>query len=122
MSMTSKESRELLLSTLQSLKGLCRAIVQESKHLQSGCVWKEKQYTIIWQLSFDDVVLEFEPICVVIPGVSSPPIEPSSSTAGANDPPDPALWELETRIQSKLEQLKAGEEWPTSLPPEWLEP
>jgi hypothetical protein len=122
MPMTSKESRELLLSTLQSLRGLCRAIAQESKHFQSGCAWKGKQYTVTWQLSFDDAVLEFEPICMVMPGVSPPRVEPPDLSAEANGLPDSALLELEARIQSKLEQLKAGEEWPASLPVEWLEP
>lgn len=105
MPMTSKESRKLLLETLQSLKGLCRAIGRESKHAQEGCVWRGKPYTIIWQLVFDDESLEFKSQSRVLP----------------EECLSPDMMELSARIQERLMQLRIHEEWLTSIPMEWLE-
>ena len=93
----------------------CDGLVKDSRHGQS-VLWKNRSYEVCWGLNFDE--LQFK-IYVYCTNDSEPKFQETFVWPNSGSPESDGD-ALAARIGNHLAALGAADEWPSTLPGEWL--
>lgn len=93
----------------------CDGLVKNSRHRQSA-PWRNRSYEVCWGLNFDEQHFKIYVYCT---NDSEPKFQETFAWPSSGSPESDGDV-LATTIGNHLAALEATDEWPSTLPGEWL--